>query len=468
MPTSFASHARTADRWAGIAAKGGGRALAALGAAFIGLHAAPARAQDSQYWTLQYGPVAELLGGVVVGSTRDLSATFYNPGALALTKDPSLLASVQSFEATWLSASTDSPFLDFHSSQIRPAPTLFAFALPRSWTGSHTIAVSGLTRQDFDLRVDDWQVSVPHQAGAESLFDQSLNENWFGLSWAHTAGEELGLGLDIRGLPGQRTRREISGQAALAPNVGGAALIVEDFTFSNYRVLWKAGFSTQRDNWDVGLAVTTSSVQLFGSGSASYTRSAVGADLGAGPVVSVSVQHQDDLESTYQSPWSVALGGAYRTGANQFNATVEWFGSVEGYDVLDTSGFATDPAAAGLRKRLHEEVKSVVNFGVGFQRKVSERFSYYAAFTTDFTFANEDASAANSLSTWDIYHVTAGTSLIVGTVKLTMGAAYSFGSDARPITTISVPPATLPLLNDVPFDVKFSRVRMLVGFDFGR
>ena len=71
-------------------------------AAFLlALVLAPAstRAQDSQYWNLQYGPVAELLGGVVVGSTRDLSATFYNPGALALTKNPSLVASVSSFEA---------------------------------------------------------------------------------------------------------------------------------------------------------------------------------------------------------------------------------------------------------------------------------------------------------------------------------------------------------------------------------
>jgi len=46
-------------------------------------------ARTRSNWTLQYGPVAELLGGVVVGTTRDLSATYYNPGAPALAKDPS-------------------------------------------------------------------------------------------------------------------------------------------------------------------------------------------------------------------------------------------------------------------------------------------------------------------------------------------------------------------------------------------
>src|SRR5678815_6132088 len=50
--------------------------------------AVAAHAQDTNYWTLQYGTRGELLGGTVVGSAVDLSATFYNPGSLALVKDP--------------------------------------------------------------------------------------------------------------------------------------------------------------------------------------------------------------------------------------------------------------------------------------------------------------------------------------------------------------------------------------------
>jgi hypothetical protein len=428
-----------------------------------------AGAQDSQYWTLQYGPVAELLGGVVVGSSRDLSATYYNPGALALTKDPSLLASVESFEATRIKATPTPPVLDFENTSVRPSPTLFAFAFPRSWTGSHTLALSGLTRQDFDVRVDNWQVGPSPRAGGESLFDQNLNENWFGLSWAHTAGERFGVGLTTYvAYRGQRTRKETSGEAALSDSQGAAALLVEDFDYSNYRLLWKAGVSTQRESWDLGLTVTTSSVALFGSGSASYTRSTVGANLGAGPVVDVNVQHSADLQSHYQSPWSVAGGGAYRTGPNTFHATVEWFGKVPGFDVLDTGPFVSDPAAASLLKRLHQEAKSVVNFGFGFQHKVSERFAYYGAFTTDYTFNEQSDAGTNSLSTWNIYHVTAGTSLTVGSVKVTMGGAYAFGSDDRSISTLLVPPGGVPVLTPVPFDVKYSRIRVLVGFDFGR
>src|SRR5262249_22291400 len=141
------------------------RASGALSIVVLWLFPAILRGQDSQYWTVQYGPVAELLGGVVVGTTRDLSATYYNPGALALAKDPSLLASVNSFEYTKITATTVAPVLDFQDSSVRPSPSLFAFALPRSWTGSHTLAFSSLTRQDFDLRIDNWQVTPSHQAG---------------------------------------------------------------------------------------------------------------------------------------------------------------------------------------------------------------------------------------------------------------------------------------------------------------
>ena len=37
------------------------------------------RAQDTQYWNIQYGTRSTLLGGAVIGSVADLSATYYNP-----------------------------------------------------------------------------------------------------------------------------------------------------------------------------------------------------------------------------------------------------------------------------------------------------------------------------------------------------------------------------------------------------
>jgi hypothetical protein len=434
--------------------------------AFLLLLATSARGQDSQYWTLQYGPVAELLGGVVVGSSRDLSASYYNPGALALAKDPSFLASVESFEATGITVEASTPILDFHDLDVGPAPSLFAVALPRSISGSHTWVFSALTRQDFDLRLDNWVLGS--QSGAEALLDQNLTESWFGLSWAHRAGDDLGVGLTTYvAYRGHRARRELSGQSSAGPN--GAALLVEDFDYSNYRAFLKGGVALRRGTWDLGLSVTTPSLGLLGSGTAGYIRSAVGGDLGGGaPVTTVSVRREEDLDSQYQSPWSVGVGAAWHRGQNTFHATAEWFGALDGYQVLETGDFAGDPAALRLLLRLRQSAESVVNFGFGFQRNVSGRFSYYGAFTTDRSFADKDVNRGHSLSTWDIYHVTAGTSLEVRDVKFTLGLAYAFGSDPRDPTFILVPPQGPPQLRETSIDVSFSRLKVLIGFDFGR
>ena len=51
-----------------------------------------AKAQDAHYWTYPYGTRAQLLGGVVIGSVVDISATYYNPGALSLLTAPDVVA----------------------------------------------------------------------------------------------------------------------------------------------------------------------------------------------------------------------------------------------------------------------------------------------------------------------------------------------------------------------------------------
>ena len=61
-----------------------------------------AAAQDSHYWSEEYGTRSELLGGAVDGSPQDLSTTFYNPGGLTRLETQSFLLSAQAFEYHWL------------------------------------------------------------------------------------------------------------------------------------------------------------------------------------------------------------------------------------------------------------------------------------------------------------------------------------------------------------------------------
>ena len=118
-------------------------------------HASAASAQDTHYWSIQYGPVGQLVGGQVIGGVPDLSATFYNPGALALRNESSYLLSTESVQ--WELVSTQAPadisVLDTSSSRFGAAPSLLAGVLP-NWLGEDTrLAWSFLTRQKFDVRL---------------------------------------------------------------------------------------------------------------------------------------------------------------------------------------------------------------------------------------------------------------------------------------------------------------------------
>ena len=100
--------------------------------------AVPIAAQDAQYWDIQYGPVGQLLHGQVVGSTRDLSATYYNPGGLSLGEDPDFLLSVQAFKRQNVTTTPvdGGEFLDVSDTEWGNFPGFVAFAFPESWLGS--------------------------------------------------------------------------------------------------------------------------------------------------------------------------------------------------------------------------------------------------------------------------------------------------------------------------------------------
>src|SRR5262245_56607530 len=240
--------------------------------------ASPALAQDTHYWSIQYGPVAQLVGGQVIGGVDDLSATFYNPGALALRNECSYLLSTESFQ--WETLSTNGPpglrVLDASTSTFGVAPSLLAGAMP-DWLGADThLAWSVLTRQKLDVRLGE-RVTNPLpgpdvQSASESYFDQEESETWAGLTVSHSVSDSVGIGLTWYGVyRGQRLRNELTAQAVGPGGRSRTASGVTDFQYSHYRTLAKLGLAWKNRVWRVGLSGTTPSLGAFGSGKAAYT-----------------------------------------------------------------------------------------------------------------------------------------------------------------------------------------------------
>ncbi|HUL79339.1 MAG TPA: hypothetical protein VL691_18890 [Vicinamibacteria bacterium] len=454
----------------------------ALGVALLA--STPGRAQDSQYWDIQYGPVGQLLGGQVVGSTRDLSATYYNPGGLALATNPEFLLSVQAFSVRKYSVQPvgGGPLFSISQTDWATFPGFVALTFPRSWFGEKTqLAFSLLTRQQLVERIDQrFTGDAPTKSGRyglETLFDENMQETWGGLTLSHRFSDRFGLGATLYGVyRGQRTRWEQSLQLAYPDGSGVSALIVDDFDYSHWRVLGKVGLAWEGDSARLGLAVTTPSAGLFGSGKASFTRSATGADLnGDGQPDSLLLNGLDeDLDSSYRSSWAVSAGGSWRRGSLQIHASGEWFAAVSTFDVLqgktDTNTGSPITLTQGLRSVFN--AGAAVEYwlgGVSADRGSSSGgTALYGSFRTDFSASPDVVPDEAASSNMDLYHVTGGTAFSLGSSRFSLGVEYAFGRKSRDFGVGGLPPGIPVIGESLPVEARISRWVFMVGYLFGR
>jgi hypothetical protein len=432
--------------------------------------ASPAAAQDTHYWAIQYGPIGQLVGGQLIGGVTDLSATFYNPGALSLRNESSYLLSTESVQWEKLStmAQPAVAIFDTSSSSFGAAPSLLAGVLPR-WFGEDTrLAWSFLTRQKLDVRLGQRRAnSVPGAtaSAAESYLDQRAEEAWAGLTFSRSLSGSTGIGATWYGVyRGQRTRKELTAQAIGADGSALAASGVADFEYSHYRTLLKLGVAWQTSLWHAGVSVTTPSLGAFGSGKTAYTLSIAGVDANGdarpdAPVLSSDTQ--EGLDSDYRSSWAIGAGISRRGGSTRFYASAEWYAAVARFQVIELPQGA--PGAAGLT----QELRSVLNAGIGIEHVVTDDVSVYGAFHTDFSASAGNAASNVAVSDWDLYHVSGGLSFRFRDNRFTLGASWARGGETRPLDS-PIPPEQLPATGlGEAVEIRYSKITFLLGFVFG-
>jgi hypothetical protein len=423
-------------------------------------------AQDSHYWSEQYGTRSNLLGGAVVGSPQDLSTTFYNPAGLAWMKTESFLLSARAFEFQSLRIQEDGgTFTDLTSDKLGTAPSLFAGTFPRNWV-TGTLAYSFLTRQRFDFRFNNWQTDPSAVSGdsvTTNLFlDAKVSEDWGGLTWSRPVGE-VGVGVTLYGAyRSQRGRSEILSQPTSSGDPGVAGTTVNDYRYSHFRMLAKVGVYWEWDRASVGVTFTTPGLGLFGSGKASYYRSLVPTDPDV--VVSAVTESyvENDLSADYQSPASVAIGGRYAFGRNALYIAAEWFDAVEAHRVMDAPGLPASGVGSTLTSTLTQEARSVLNLALGYEYSPRQGLTFYGSFLTDASSHTDNPDASHSFSTWDIYQFTGGAAFTFMNTDFTLGLSFGGGEEALGFQADN---ATEPVLESGK--VRYRRVKLFIGFEFG-
>jgi hypothetical protein len=434
--------------------------------------------QDAQYWNIQYGTRSTLLGGAVIGSVSDLSATFYNPGAVALFPDRSFVLSARVYQIETISIEDGAGTgreLDY--STIVPSPSFVAFDFKFDFLGDARLALSLLSRQrmDFEFRyrlIDSLDI-LPASPGKEEFagglsLDRNFDEIWGGLTYSSKLNDLIGFG--ATGYIAYRSQ-VASRQTIIQvlPDSGDIASLtdIQNYRYSNIRALFKFGMGFNFNPLTLGITVTTPSVNITGTGSVSTHFFLNGVDSNSDGMNDneFDSNFQDEVPSNFKSSWAIGAGGGYKIGKFKIHVSAEWYDAVELFSVLDTEPYISRGSGDTLTNDLTHELKSVTNYGIGLDFFSSENLIFSGSFVTDFSARIPGTSTRLAVSTWNFYHISGGATFKLGKSDITLGLEYAFGSN-----TITQPiDLTDPNAEDDPDLLKESkvtstRIKFLIGF----
>ena len=429
-------------------------------------------AQDTHYWNLQYGTRSNLLGGAVIGSVSDMAATYYNPAAPALFPKQEILLSGKVYQYNSLSLKDGAgPGKELTSSRFDAAPTIFAGSFTFDWLGDHSLSYSILTRQSMNFGVEGRNGGIrDSDAGqqivaGELISNQDLSDLWFGITWAKKITPEIAIGITpYLSVRDQKTRKHAYAEALNEAGDVSAAILTQQFEYKNYRLLAKAGIGAKYDPLTLGLTMTTPTVSLAGSGSSLINLIATGA--AGDEATRFIVNYQQELDAMHHMPLSIGFGAGYRIGKHRLHFSAEWFDSVKRYNVLTGGTFTAQSSGDTYANIVESELKSILNYGFGGEFYVSENVELFLSYITDFSAAVPGSKTNLTVSTWDIYHISTGTSFTLGRSEFTLGLNYAFGSE-KLNGPVSLPESEIKSkLTDIlgNSDLSYRRLKFLIGF----
>jgi hypothetical protein len=416
-------------------------------------------AQDAHYWTYGYGPIGQLTEGTLVGGVSDLSAVFYNPGALALLDKPRFVVGLTSVEL----ANIDVPDaagegLNVDQLVFDIVPSMLAGSVG-GHEGADRFAFGFLSRHDSDW---DLGYSVVEVSGAQpdaragfGRVRQRLVEYWLGGTWSHRFSDRLSVGVSpFLAYRAQRSRRSLSLEQ-IAGGTSQAAFIGSEYEYNHLRVLAKAGLAWRPGRLQLGMTVTAPGFGLLSQGKAVFNASLTG-DV-ANPILSASTQK--GLDATYHAPWSVAAGATWRRDGTAIHTTAEWFTAVAAYDILEPEPAPVAGRPETIALVYQGEADGAGCYGIGLEQRLSRRLVLYGGVAH-----NESAYVPerDSFAAWDLTDVTGGVTLETERATLALGLGYAWGTNRIPQPV--VPPAqTEPPLQR---EAHFSRWTISVGASF--
>lgn len=452
-------------------------------------------AQDTQYWTQQFGTRSALLGGAVVASADDNTALYYNPGILGFidTGSLSINANIYGIENIRISNAVGQS-IDFKSSQVSAVPLLIGGMLRnkgRAWRLSYGI----LAPVDFNFkataRIDKSYAIVDNaESPGDELFigqadiNTQVKEVMGGFGGGRKINSYWSVGIaGFFGAHSQVYSRNSLARFYMNPTSKlVSSTIIQNFSYYNVRFFPKVGVNWQKDRWKAGMVLTSPSFSLFGTGSIAIDATATNIKpLNSTERIDVVANdRQEKLKTNYKSPLSVSGGLSYAWRRSQINISGAYFASIDQYEIIQAkaAAFARPPDAypeltSDEFLRIKTAAKPVFNFAIGYEYAINDHIDLDLSYRSNQTYY--DTSLRNErgikpdFSSWNINHTTAGVNIRKNRSQLSMGFLFSFGADKDRAQGGNLEnPSEENILQGktVITEAKYSAFAILLGFTF--
>lgn len=437
-------------------------------------------AQDTHYWTHQYGTRSTLLGGLVIGSVLDLSGTYYNPGGLSLIEDPEtiLAAKIFHYPSVKLKGLTRED-IDLSSSYLGPAPSLIAGRFKFKWLGKHWLGYSVLTRQEADLTISgtviDSMDMITDSPGDEDIvldiqMREKLTEPWWGITWSYKVNDRFGIGISPYVVfRSHSVNTQGLGEALTTNGELALTLFKRDYSYMNTLLVWKLGVALDFDRVTFGLTMTTPSIKLYGDGTTGINITMVWQDLDDDGTKEdyLAADYQDGLDANYRTPLSVGFGMTFKFQNVRLYGSAEWFDDMDKYEVMSVEDFPAQSSGEMLSNNLTHELDSVLNYGIGIEYNFNQNLTIYSSFCTDFSAQKPGSDTNLSISDWDIHHIQGGTTFKIKRSEFTLGLGYAWGkkpTEQKYDIPEDIEEGYLGFIKDLEF--KYSSIKFIIGFAF--
>ena len=217
--------------------------------------------------------------------------------------------------------------------------------------------------------------------------------------------------------------------------------LTQGFNYYNVRYMPKLGIAFRGNKWSWGATATSPGINIIGTGS-------VGVDILGNNVKAAEPQRssviinnrQTKIKSRFKSPYSIATGFEFRHSRNSFLVSAQYFGGQKVYTILqgDQRPFILPASAASLigdeaQLQVKTAARPVLNIAVGFERSLTKTMSLNASFRNNQSYYDplllQESGIRPDISTWNIYHVVGGVTIIKPRSSLSLGLAFGIGSD---------------------------------------